>query len=57
MITDSKSSWLSTEFSLGNNDVMKMANFEPIVLNEREYYHSKNDTGILGEKKNSHCAK
>ena len=29
---------------------MKMANFEPIVLNEREY-HSKNDTGILGEKK------
>ena len=27
-----------------------MANFEPIVLNERGY-HSKNDTGILGEKK------
>lgn len=29
---------------------MKMVNFKPIVLNERGY-HSKNDTGILGEKK------
>ena len=31
-----------------------MANFEPIVLNERGY-HSKNDTGILGEKKLPLC--
>lgn len=27
-----------------------MVNFKPIVLNERGY-HSKNDTGIFGEKK------